>query len=256
MKYFLDNVYCVYIAWFLIYQAGLLPTHIKILDIAAGPATVAYGLALFLYSTNSFFHIPQMHISYYSLDKQDGFQFRGLQFWRKYIESQKTPVNAFFRFVTTDLLTWDSQLSHIPNDFFDFMVISHCFFADSVKRTKANETYKEIFKTCLKDDAYVLLIVQDKKLFKIYDTYQVEDHAQEKKLVNKMVEEMGLELVWYKYLISTASRSPLSPAEFGKFARENLPKQVYMNPILQKCLSQKYQSHYTLDDYVILAKKA
>jgi DNA repair photolyase len=246
----------VYIAWFLIYQAGLLPTNIKILDIAAGPATVAYGLALFLHSTSGFFQIPQMHISYYSLEKQDGFQFRGLQFWRRYVESRNTPVNAYFRFVTTDLLTWNSQSSNLPKAFFDFIVVSHCFFADSVKRIQANNTYKEIFATSLKDDGYALLIVQDKKLFKTYDTYQGEDYAQEKKLVNKMISELGLELVWYKYLTSTDSRSPLTSAEFAKFADEKLPKQVYMSQILQKYLGQKYQSHYTLDDYVILARKA
>jgi hypothetical protein len=47
MKYFLENVYCLYLAWFLIYQDGLLPAKLNILDIAAGPGTSAYGLALF-----------------------------------------------------------------------------------------------------------------------------------------------------------------------------------------------------------------
>lgn len=136
MKYFLENVYCVYLAWFFVYQAGLLPTNIKILDIAAGPATVAYGLALFLQSASEVFQIPSMHISYYSLEKQDAFQFRGLQFWRRYIEARKTPVNAYFRFVTDDLLTWNASSSNIPQDFFDFTVISHCFFSDSEKIIK------------------------------------------------------------------------------------------------------------------------
>ena len=36
MKYFLENVYGAYIAWFLIYKSGLLPTKLNILDIAAG----------------------------------------------------------------------------------------------------------------------------------------------------------------------------------------------------------------------------
>ncbi|MGJ5628162.1 photosystem II assembly protein [Nostoc sp. CALU 1950] len=254
MKYFLENVYCIYLAWFLIYQDGLLPSKVNILDIAAGPGTVAYGLALFLQSSSGFFHIPQMHISYYSLEKQDAFQFRGLQFWRRYIESRLTTVNAYFRFVTTDIFNWKTQSNNLPKDFFDFIVISHCFFIDKAKRVEAHNTYKQIFATSLKISGYILLIVQDKKLFKIYDAYQIENQEQEKNVVDKFLAELGLELVWYKYLTSTGSRTSLSGAEFGKFAREKLPKQLYMSPILQQYFGQKHQSCYTLDDYVILAK--
>ncbi|RCJ38048.1 photosystem II assembly protein [Nostoc punctiforme NIES-2108] len=256
MKYFLENVYCIYLAWFLIYQDALLPSKVNILDIAAGPGTVAYSLALFLQSSSGFFHIPQMHISYYSLEKQDAFQFRGLQFWRRYIESRLTPVNAFFRFVTTDIFTWKTQSNNLPKDFFDFIVISHCFFADSHKRAEANNTYKQIFTTSLKNSGYVLLIVQDKKLFKISDVHQLENQEEEKNVVHKFLTELGLELVWYKYLTSTDSRIPLSGVEFGKFAREKLPKQLYMSPILQQYFGQKHHLHYTLDDYVILAKQS
>ncbi|WP_298911503.1 photosystem II assembly protein [uncultured Nostoc sp.] len=255
MKYFLENVYCIYLAWFLIYQDALLPSKVNILDIAAGPGTVAYGLALFLQSSSGFFHMPQMHISYYSLEKQDTFQFRGLQFWRRYIESRLTTVNAYFRFVTTDIFTWETQSNNLPKDFFDFIVISHCFFADPVKRVEANNTYKQIFVSSLKDSGYILLIVQDKKLFKIYDVHQVENQEQEKNVVDKFLAELGLELVWYKYLTSTGSRTSLSGADFAKFAQDKLPKKLYMSPILQQFFGQKYQSNYTLDDYVILARK-
>ncbi|MEH1834008.1 MAG: photosystem II assembly protein [Nostoc sp.] len=256
MKYFLENVYCIYLAWFLIYQDALLPSKVNILDIAAGPGTVAYGLALFLQSSSGFFHIPQMHISYYSLEKQDAFQFRGLQFWRRYIESRLTTVNAYFRFVTTDIFTWETQSNNLPKDFFDFIVISHCFFADPAKRAEANNTYKQIFVSSLKKSGYILLIVQDKKLFKIYDVHQIENQVQEKNVVDKFMAELGLELIWYKYLTSTGSRKPSSAADFAKIAKEKLPKQLYMNPILQQYLGQKYQSCYALDDYVILAKKS
>ncbi len=255
MKYFLENVYCIYLVWFLIYQDTLLPSKVNILDIAAGPGTVAYGLALFLQSSSSFFQIPQMHISYYSLEKQDAFQFRGLQFWRRYIESRLTTVNAYFRFVTTDIFTWKTQSNNLPKDFFDFIVISHCFFADPAKRVEANNTYKQIFAISLKNSGYVLLIVQNKKLFKISDVHQVENQEEEKNVVHKFLTELGLELVWYKYLTSTDSRIPLSGVEFGKFAREKLPKQLYMSPILQQYFGHKHHLHYTLDDYVILAKK-
>ncbi|MEB3181863.1 MAG: photosystem II assembly protein, partial [Nostocaceae cyanobacterium] len=256
MKYFLENVYCIYLAWFVIYQAGLLRTNINILDIAAGPGTVAYGLAVFLQSLGSF--LPPMqpvHVSYFSLEKQDAFQFRGLQFWRRYIESRKTPINAFFRFVTDDLFTWDSQSSNIPKDFFDFVVISHCFFLDTTKRQQANNIYKQIISKNLKNQGYVLLIVQDKKLWKTYDCRQAEDLKQENNLVINLAAELGLKVVWYKYLNSTGSRIPLGGGNFAKFARENLPKQPHLTPLLQQYFGQKYVSHYSLDDYVILAQK-
>ncbi|MEM9926144.1 MAG: photosystem II assembly protein [Cyanobacteria bacterium P01_D01_bin.50] len=254
MKYFLENVYCLYLAWFLIYESGLLPTNINILDIASGPGTVAYGLALFLQSTSGFFNLPQIHISYYSLEKQNAFQFRGLQFWRRYIESRKTPINAFFRFVTSDIFTWNQQSSNIPTDFFDFVVISHCFFNDSTKSIQANSIYQQIIDLSLKNEGYALLILQDKKLYKAYNTSQSEDREQENKLINKLLQELELELVWYRYLTSTGLRGSLG-AEFSKFAREKLPKQLYMTSILQKYLSQRFQSCYGLDDYIILAKK-
>ncbi|MUG92680.1 hypothetical protein F7734_09530 [Scytonema sp. UIC 10036] len=227
----------------------------KILDVAAGPATVAYGLALFLQSTSGFFQIPKMHISYYSLEKQDTFQFRGLQFWRRYIESRKTPVNAYFRFVTDDLLTWNASSSNIPQDFFDFTVISHCFFSDIEKNTQAKIIYNKIISHSLKPEGYAILIIQDKKLFKAYQTKRSEDHEQEKSVVKKFIEELGLELVWYKYLTSTELRTPLGGVEFIKHAKEKLPKQMHMTSLLQQYLGQKYESNYVLDDYIILAKK-
>lgn len=256
MKYFLENVYCLYLAWFLIYESGLLSAKTNILDIAAGPATTAFGLGLFLQSTSGFFKVPQTHISYYSFEKQNAFQFRGLQFWRKYIESSKTSVNAFFRFVTEDIFNCNVKNNNIPNDFFDFIVISHCFFTDTVRRIQANNNYKKIFSTCLKEQGYVLLIIQDKKLYKAYDAYQVEDHHQEKNLVSKFLGELDLELVWYKYLTSTGSRTPFTSIEFAKFAQNKLPLQNQMSKMLQKYFAQKYKSHYALDDYIILAKKS
>ena len=254
MKYFLENVYCLYLAWFFIYQDGLLPAQFNILDIGAGPGTTAYGLALFFQSCRSFFKIPQIHISYYSLEKQDTFQYRGLQFWRKYIESRVTNINAYFRFVTDDIFVWDSQSSNIPTDFFDFIVISHCFFAEHSQRIEANNIYKEIIASCLKHQGYVLLIIQDKKLLKAYDGKKTENQEVEKNIILKLLLELGLELVWYKYLTSTGSRNPLSGSEFAKFARETLPKQLKISSMLQHYFDQKYQSSYTLDDYVILAK--
>jgi hypothetical protein len=93
MKYFLENVYCSYLAWFLIYQSGYLSSHLSILDIAAGPGTVLYGLALLLQSSHQFFPTPFIHISYYSLEQQDTLQYRGLQFWRRYHKVRSHPIN-------------------------------------------------------------------------------------------------------------------------------------------------------------------
>jgi len=124
MRYFLENVYAAYIAWFLIYKSGLLPTKLNILD--TGPGTVAYGLALLLQSSSAFSSMPAMHISYYSLEQQAPFQYRGLQFWRKYIEPQQTTTNSFGLILLTFLITVTNN--KLPENFFDFIVISHCFF--------------------------------------------------------------------------------------------------------------------------------
>ncbi|WP_414548036.1 photosystem II assembly protein [Anabaena sp. CCY 0017] len=255
MKYFLEGVYCIYLAWFLIYQDGLLPTQVKILDIGSGPGTVAYGLALFLKSGLNFFNIPPIHISYYSLDQQDTFQFKGLQFWRRYIESQITPINAYFRFVTANIFNWNYQADNLPNDFFDFIIISHCFFADKNQIVQVNRIYQDIITKSLSSQGYVLLVIQDKRLFSLYKCQQSKNVEQEKNIVIQFLSDLGLNLVWYRYLTSTDSRLPVSASKFGKFARENLPKQLYMSPMMQKYLAQKYESHYTLDDYVILAQK-
>lgn len=253
MRYFLDNVYSAYLAWFLIYKFGLLPAKLNILDIAAGPGTIAYGLALLLQSSSNLIPMLPMHVSYYSLEQQKTFQYRGLQFWRKYIEPQETATNAYFRFDTSSIFDYDSQSRRIPTDFFDFIAISHCFFNDEKSRDKSQQVYKEIFTNCLKENGYVLLIIQDKKLWIPYGVRPGEIERQEKSFVRKFVEELGLNLVWYKYVTSTQSREPIS--DFGKFARENLPAQKFMNPLLRKYFQLNYDLHYTLDDYVILAKR-
>ena len=255
MKYFLDNVYCAYIAWFLIYQAGLLPKNIKILDIAAGPGTVAYGLALLLQSSSGFFSLPEMHLSYYSLEKQDLLQFRGLQFWRQYIEPKQTATNAYFRFDTTDIFNYYTNSKKLPEAFFNFIVISHCFFYEPQQRSDSHNIYKEIFLTHLAPGGYVLLIVQGKKLFGAYDVRQSEDLNQEQSIIRRFLEELGLNLEWYKYLTSTGKRTSIWGAEFARLARENLFEQKYMSPLKQQYLGQNFKSNYVVDDYVILAKR-
>ncbi|MGK7875232.1 MAG: photosystem II assembly protein [Xenococcaceae cyanobacterium] len=255
MKYFLENVYCAYLAWFLIYQAGLIPRNIKILDIAAGLGTVAYGLALLLQSSSNFFPMPQMHISYYSLEQQAPLQYRGLQFWRRYIEPQQTATNAYFRFDTADIFDYHNYSQKLPEAFFDFIVISHCFFYEAQQRLDSHNIYRKIFQKNIATGGYVLLIVQGRKLFNAYNVHQSEDIDQEQSVIKMFLEELGLQLEWYKYLTSTAQRTPMEGAKFASFARENLPKMKYMNPLKHQYLEQKFASNYAIDDYVILARR-
>ncbi len=256
MRYFLDHVYCSYLAWFLIYQQGLLPKQINILDLAAGPGTVAYGLALLLRSSRKLLQVPDLHLSYYSLEKQNQFQYRGLQFWRYYLEQQPLPTNAYFRFHTTDFFAYSPEDRKVPPQFFDFIVVSHCTFANPERRYRSHQTFAHIFRHSLKDSGHVLLMVQDKRLFTTYNnnTFPREDIALEEKCVLRLVEEMGLSLVWYKYLTSTPLRNPMKGSEFAKFARENLPVQQFIAPLNRQYLNFKYDPSYGLDDYVILAR--
>jgi hypothetical protein len=254
IRYFLENVYCAYLAWFLIYQSGFLPRHLNILDIAAGPGTIAYGLDLFLQSSHLFsIQLPPVQVAYYSLEKQDKFQYRGLQFWRKYSEQKVNPTNAYFRFDTVDLFDEKADFQKIPKDFFDFIVISHCWFYEVETRNSAYLKYKQIFQSSLKPGGYVLLIIQDKKLWKINNLKCCEDPVQEQELVEKMLWEMDLNLVWYKYFNSSPKRATMTGSEFSQFARANLFPQVYMSKLMRKYLGVKYNYHYTLDDYMILA---
>ncbi|MGB7891651.1 MAG: photosystem II assembly protein [Microcoleus sp.] len=251
MRYFLDNVYCTYLAWFLIYKAGLLPTKVNILDIAAGPGTVAYGLGLLLQSSSDFFSMPPMHISYYSLEQQKAFQYRGLQFWRQYMEPQA--MNAYFRFDTSSIFDGENQSKRLPKKFFDFIVISHCFFKDEERREKSLQVYKDIFTNSLNNSGYALLIIQEKKLLIPYNVRPVDDCQQELTVVQQFVDKLGLNLVWYKYLSSTGRRT--SHPNYPKFARENLPLKKFISPLFRQHFKLHYDSNYALDDYVILAKK-
>ena len=111
------------------------------------------------------------------------------------------------------------------------------------------------FSTCLKQDGYVLLIVQGRKLFKLYNLPQTEDIAQELKLITQFLADLELNLEWYNYATSTGKRTPIKFELFAKFAKENLPTQKHMLNLAQKHLGIKHNLNYVLDDYIILAKK-
>ncbi|MEG4520257.1 photosystem II assembly protein, partial [Microcoleus sp. AT9_A5] len=141
----------------------------------------------------------------------------------------------------------------LPKKFFDFIVISHCFFNDEERREKSLQIYKDIFTSSLNDYGYALLIIQEKKLLIPYNVRRVDDCQHELSVVRQFIDELGLNLVWYKYLNSIGSRT--SPPNFGKFARENLPVKEFISPLFRQHFKLPYDIHYGVDDYVILAKK-
>jgi hypothetical protein len=74
-------------------------------------------------------------------------------------------------------------------------------------------------------------------------------------MINLLLDDLNLKLVFYKYLTSTGSRK--YHANFRKYAEENLPAQPYMSNLRKLYLKQQqnfHDFHYTLDDYVILAQ--
>jgi SAM-dependent methyltransferase len=257
MVYFLEGIYSGYIAWYLVYKSELLRAKVNVLDIGAGSGAMLYGLFLLLKRANDFTQLNQIHISYCSLDFQESLQYHGLEFWKRYIEHQATEVvNTYWRLKTMDVFTYGiraSESSKLPNNFFDFIVISHCIFADSKRRCQSHQIYKKIFSESLKEDGYVLVIVQGERLFQAYERRMTEFQDEGNSLIKRFVDELGLKLVWYQYLTSTGQRTKLS--DFGRFAQENnLPIRKYMSEMAKKynICGHKY---YTLDDYVILARK-
>ncbi len=203
--------------------------------------------------------LPHNHISYCSLERQSLLQHHGLEFWKQYIEPQLTStINTYCRFNTIDLFTYNTnshEVRELPEKFFDFIVISHCIFADKDQRVKSHKVYRKIFGESLKENGYVLIVVQGRRLFQAYSQNQTENQAQEESLIRKFVDELGLKLEWYKYIASIGKRIPMKRSDFARFASKNLPTQIYMSPLLRQYLEQNYDSNYVLDDYAILAKK-
>ena len=252
LTYFLEGVYSSYLSWFLIYQSGLLPAKNNILDIAAGFSAVSFGLDLFLESGANYIDTKIMHTSYCSVEQQGIFQDKGLEFGRRYLEAEKQ--NTYLRFDTASIFD-DGLVDKLPKKFFDFVVISHCFFKDEKTRRKSEIVYKNIFDICLSDSGYVLLIIQDELLSKLYGVSQINSIEQETDMVDKLLDDLGLSLVWYKYLLPTNARSKIPRKDFATFANKNLQTQKFISSLLRQYTDQKYGRHYTLDDYVILARK-
>jgi hypothetical protein len=259
MIYFLEGVYSAYLAWFLVYQNGFLPAKCNILDIGAGSGAMLYGLNLFLKKASEFLPIAQTHISYSSLEIRNLLQQHGLEFWRQYVEpEQPSTINAYFQLNTIDLFGYGSQnnaFRELPRKFFDFIVISHCIFANREQRIQSHKIYQKIFSENLKNKGYVLIVVQGRRLYQAYDRRQNENLDREQQLIQIFMDELGLKLEWYKYVTSIGRRVPLNKTEFAKFAKENLPIKKHMSKLLRQYLEQRYDDSYILDDYIILAKK-
>ena len=252
INYFLENVYCLFLAWFLIYRSGLLPKNLNVLDIAAGVNTSVFSLALLASSLSRFSNTPLARVNYYSLERQAELQYRGLQFWRRYIESFPHPLKTYIRFKTVDLFDYQNYCRQIPQQFFDLIIISHCFFYELEQRHLSHQIYRTIFQQNLSHDGKILLIIQGKKLFNFFNLPFTEDLKIERQIITMFLQPLGLKLEWYKYLSCTGTRT-INKSEFYQFAKQNLPPQTYLRDLKQTYLDSSFVPHYAIDDYVILA---
>ena len=252
LEYFLDNTYCSYLAWFLIYRSGKLKKNLKILDVAAGHGTMLYGLAGLIERFHKNGLETPMHINYHALEQQDLFLKIGLEFWQEYIVDNHPSSNTFWRLDSSNLFDYYKQkIDNLPVDFFDFIVICHCFFWNADRRASSTQIYTDIFKKHLAKDGYVVLIIQESKLFALFDRKERTKEI-ESKIIQDFVQSFSLQLVWYKRVDSTSQREKMNG--LYKFATENLPLQSYLSTMKKKLFNLKFDSHYLLDDYIIFAQ--
>jgi SAM-dependent methyltransferase len=253
LEYFLDNTYCSYLAWFLIYRSGKLKSNLKILDVAAGHGTMLYGLAGLIERLHKNGLQTPMHINYHALEQQNLFLKIGLEFWQEYIVDNHPSSNTFWRLDSSNLFDYYKQKTDdLPVQFFDFIVICHCFFWNADSRASSTQIYTDIFKKHLAKDGYIVLIIQESKLFSLFDTKQ-RTKEMELEIIQDFVQSFSLQLVWYKRVDSTPQREKMN-VNLNKFATENLPPQSYLSPIKKKLFNLKFDSNYILDDYIILAQ--
>jgi len=137
----------------------LLPPKVNILDIGAGSGYDLWPIFL-IKSASDFAPLPQSHILT-ALEQQSLLQHHGIL--EQYIEPQTlTAVNTYCRFKTIDLLPMAVAVMKVelPKKFFDFIVNSHCIFADKDQRVKSHKIYQKILES-LKENGYVLIVVQE-----------------------------------------------------------------------------------------------
>lgn len=264
LEYFLDNIYSSYLAWFFIYTSGLIKSQIKILDVAAGPATVLFGLGTFLETLQNISQIsriktlPAFHISYHFQEQQKSLQETGQLIWQSFINHQSIASNTFWRIDTSDLFKYSKQKqSHLPEKFYDFIVISHCFFWENKARDEAYEVYSRLCQDHLAPGGYALFIIQQYKFFNLRQSpsSNVLDQNSEGGVIHEFCRRIKLNLVWCKAINSIGVRGK-SP-DF-KTIVNSLPVQAKLTQLRTKFLSGKYTrfpKSYLLDDYLILLRQ-
>jgi hypothetical protein len=253
LEYFLDNTYCSYLAWFLIYRSGKLKNNLKILDVAAGHGTMLYGLAGLIERLHKNGLETSMHINYHALEQQDLFLKTGLEFWQEYTSDNHPSSNTFWRLDSSNLFDYYKQKAdNLPVDFFDFIVICHCFFWDAYQRATSTQIYADIFQKHLAKDGYVVLIIQASKLFSLFDERRKTKET-EFAIIQDFIDSFSLKLVWYKRVDSTAQREKMN-VNLNQFAKDNLPLQKYISPIRKNLFDLRFDGNYILDDYIILAQ--
>lgn len=253
LEYFLDNTYCSYLAWFLIYRSGKLKNNLKILDVAAGHGTMLYGLAGLIERLHKNGLETSMHINYHALEQQDLFLKTGLEFWQEYISGNHPSSNTFWRLDSSNLFDYYKQKTDdLPVEFFDFIVICHCFFWDTDRRATSSQIYSDIFKKHLAKDGYIVLIIQASKLFSLFGEKRKTKET-EIEIIQKFVDLFSLKLVWYKRVDSTDQREKMNSSLY-EFSKENLYLQTHISQIKKKLFDVRFDCYYILDDYIVLAQ--
>ncbi|NJN63338.1 MAG: hypothetical protein HC795_19100 [Coleofasciculaceae cyanobacterium RL_1_1] len=140
----------------------------------------------------------------------------------------------------------------MPDQRFDFLTISHCFFADADRYERSMAIYRQIIRDRLAPNGMVMLIVQWSK---IPGRTRDCSAATERDLLRRFVElDLGLELEWCRYVSSTGQRGKID--NFAMFAREHCPPQPKISWVAHDYLDESHIRHYAIDDYIILARQA
>jgi hypothetical protein len=187
------------------------------------------------------------------LEQQDLFLKTGLEFWQEYTSDNHPSSNTFWRLDSSNLFDYYKQKAdNLPVDFFDFIVICHCFFWDAYQRATSTQIYADIFQKHLAKDGYVVLIIQASKLFSLFDERRKTKET-EFAIIQDFIDSFSLKLVWYKRVDSTAQREKMN-VNLNQFAKDNLPLQKYISPIRKNLFDLRFDGNYILDDYIILAQ--
>jgi len=253
LDYFLENTLCLLISWLLVYERRQLPQQPRILDLAAGPGTTLFGLLLLREALDPEARSPDRVVTYCSVDSQSALQDEGHQLLRQWALAMGISDQSYTQFKTLNLQ--EDCRNQLPQNFFDWITIAHCFPWDSVERAILLQQYQRIISHGLSDAGHVLLVIQDKKFrfFQGLDDRSLTDD-QEKAAVITFLRMLKLDLVWYYCLNSTGRRSPLGKQGFKQFAIEHLPPQPSLNRLRRDYAGATFDLNYCLDDYVIVAQ--